>query len=305
MPETRGLAAVAWRRMGWFVRDRFPRRRVVRDVQGVRLVLPWSHRLPDYTAGGSVYGQNLVQLAVELAAGSPEDGLTMLDVGANVGDSALQVLHAVPAKVLCVEGDPYYFDFLELNAGADPHITRVETLLTSDAAAVPLAAVRGRGTTRFAESGAPVSVPTTTPESLRAAHPDFGRLRLVKSDTDGFDVVLVPAIARAWADSAPVLFFEYDHRLSRLAGNDPVAVWPQLAQLGYDTAAVWDNAGRAVALERVDAMAQLAAVLDHPARGVAPYWDVAVAHGSDAAGRAALSRMCSFAGVAAEGASGQ
>jgi len=65
---------------------------VVREVQGVRLVLPWSHRLPDYATAGSSYGQNLVELARLLGAGPRP--LTVMDVGANVGDSVLQILNA-------------------------------------------------------------------------------------------------------------------------------------------------------------------------------------------------------------------
>src|SRR4051812_12615255 len=92
------LAATVKRRAGWFIRDRFPHRQVVRDVQGVRLVLPWSPRLPDYTGPGSIYGQNLVELARLLAKAKPP--LTVMDIGANVGDSAAQTLHAADGKVL-------------------------------------------------------------------------------------------------------------------------------------------------------------------------------------------------------------
>ena len=55
------------RRAGWVIRDRWPNRKVVREVQGVRMTLPWSHRLPDYARIGPLYGQNLVRLAGMLA----------------------------------------------------------------------------------------------------------------------------------------------------------------------------------------------------------------------------------------------
>ena len=83
-------------------------------------------------------------------------------------------------------------------------------------------------------------------------------MRLVKSDTDGYDVTLVPAVAKTWADSKPVLFFEYDHELTRLAGHDPVAVWDELADLGYQHARVWDNGGRPIGMYPIDDMAERA-----------------------------------------------
>ena len=117
------------RRASWAVRDRFPHRKVVRQVQGVEMVLPWSHRLPDYTAAGSDYGQNLVKVCRELSRVSTS--LNILDVGANVGDSALQILSAVDARILCVEGDDSYLEFLHINVGSDPRVEIEESLVSS------------------------------------------------------------------------------------------------------------------------------------------------------------------------------
>ncbi|WP_310962196.1 FkbM family methyltransferase [Nocardioides terrisoli] len=290
---SRSLADVAGlvrRHAIWMVRDRFPHRKVTREVHGVRMVLPWSHRLPDYSGPGSVYGQNLVELAAALGGG--EAPLTVLDVGANVGDSALQVLHAVDARILCVEGDPDYLEFLHLNTDADPRVSIVEALLATDDRGGSLSAVRGGGTTRFEASAGGDGFTTVTVDRLRAEHPDFQRLRLAKSDTDGYDVALVPLIAEAWREQPPVLFFEYDHQLSRLAGHDPLAVWDKLATLGYLDVAVWDGGGRALGRTTIDAAPAQAGSLEGRGGGRArKYWDVAVAHADDAQGREVLRQL--------------
>lgn len=284
--------AKARRHAGWFVRDRFSRRTVVRDVQGVRLALPWSHRLPDYARMSPQYGQNLVELSRLLAADAP---LVMLDIGANVGDSALQVLNAVDGSVLCVEADKAYLDFLHRNVDHDPRIRVVEGLLTvDDDAEAGTTAVRTGGTTRFVSGYGADAMPTLTPTGLRASHPQFGDLRLVKSDTDGHDVALVPAIADAWAQARPVLFFEYDLQLTRLAGDDPFAVWPRLTALGYHHVAVWDNGGTPLGRTTTDRVARQALVLDTPANEGSrrrSYWDVAVVHRDDLSGRQALDKL--------------
>jgi FkbM family methyltransferase len=262
---------------------------VVRKVQGVNLSMPWSHRLPDYAALDGQYGQNLVQLAALLA----EDGeLTVLDVGANIGDSAAQILHAADGRVLCVEADPFYLRYLHLNADPDPRITVVEALLAPGASQAAASAVRVGGTTRFAEGVGADAMPVVAVTALSELHPEFDRLRLVKSDTDGYDTTLIQAIAETWSDASPVLFFEYDHVLTRLAGHDPVIVWGCLADLGYTAVAVWDNDGHPLGRTTVDQVAEQASILDDPfkERGY-HYWDVAVVHGADASGLRAVESL--------------
>ncbi|GAB3855566.1 hypothetical protein GCM10028801_11390 [Nocardioides maradonensis] len=261
----------------------------------MRLALPWSHRLPDYAGEGSLYGQNLVELAKALADLAPP--LTVLDVGANIGDSTLQILDAADGRVLCVEADKYYLEFLHRNVDADQRVTVVESLLAVDEAAARTTAVRSGGTTRFVEADSaddPDAMPSITPARLREGQPAFADLRLVKSDTDGYDVALVPVIAEAWADSRPVLFFEYDPYLIRIAGYDPLEVWDRLAGLGYRRAAVWDNGGAPVGRMTGDQAAARSVELDDfdPRRpGRRAYWDVALAHDDDAAGQQALDRV--------------
>lgn len=292
------VVAKTLRRASWVVRDRFPHRKVVREVQGVRLVLPWAHRLPDYAGPGSPYGQNLVELARLLAEAAPP--LTVLDVGANVGDSAVQILHATDGAVLCVEGDKAYLEYLRINAGDDDRITIVESLLAVDELEGATTAVRTGGTTRFTQGDGADAMPSIRPDDLRDAHPDFADLRLVKSDTDGYDVALVPGIAAAWQASRPVLFFEYDPYLTRIAGLDPLAVWARLEALGYHDIAVWNHAGAPVGRSTTGDIARHVPVLDDfPQRrpGRRSYWDVAVVHRDDDAGRGVLDRMIPSAQV--------
>lgn len=289
MPSFRNLVTNVLKHVEWSVRDRFPNRKVTRDVQGVPMVLPWPHRLPDY-AGNGVYGQNLVGLARQLDEVS--GSVKVLDIGANVGDSTLQILHAANSRILCIEADPYYLEYLHLNVGGRTDVEIVEALLTPDVQTMATTAVRRGGTTRFTDGGVGDALASITPEDLRAQHPAFADLRLIKSDTDGYDVVLVPAVAAAWADARPVLFFEYDHHLSRTAGNDPLAVWPRLAALGYRDVVVWDQGGQVLGRTTVDAVPAKTGPLDQRL-GLRShrYWDVAVVHADDAEGLAALDAL--------------
>jgi FkbM family methyltransferase len=295
MPATRADRARVLLRTSLPWRRAFGDRTVRRVVQGVPLYLPWSHLLPDYARARPTYGQNLVELAAGLARRDTDpdpDGLVMLDIGANIGDSAVQVLHRVRGRVLCVEADPYWCAYLHRNVDGDERIEVEEVLLTADADEQhEVRAVRAGGTTRYvAEHAAPGAPPTLPVRALRAAHPRFERLRLIKSDTDGFDTRLVVAAARVWRDSAPVLFFEFDPLLTReVAGEEPNAVWAALAELGYEHVAVWDNTGDPLGRLPLAEAREAARSLEPRPVGLGyHFWDVAVCRGDDAAALATL-----------------
>lgn len=261
-------------------------RPVRRTVQGVTLWMPGEHELPGYAVVFPDYGQNLVRVARALGEAGTE--FTMVDVGANIGDSMLQVRAAVPgATVLGVEGDPYYLPFLHRNTAGDERLLVEPSLLLLDAqVGAELRATRSRGTTRFEVAEAGDSAGTVSVREFVDRYAGLPPVRLVKSDTDGFDTRLVPVLAREYAAHTPALFFEYDERLSRLAGDeDPAHVFEALAGLGYDRFVLWDNLGRPLEVVGPDdvarALADLRAAVES---GSYAYWDVAAVHADDPAG---------------------
>jgi len=296
MPVTRMQRRVS------FVQTHLPwrvllgKRVVRRHVQGVDLFLPWAHPLPDFAGSRPWYGQNLIALAKALhVADDGAEPMAVLDVGANIGDSAAQIIAATGAQVLCVEGDRYWVDFLRRNLEADARATIEEVLLVPDGTASGTASpVRHGGTTRFAEGGVGEdAMPTMTVGALRDAHPEFARLRLVKSDTDGYDPALVPAVAEAWADASPVLFFEFDPILAKAAGNrDPNALWGALEDLGYEHLALWDNTGDPLGRLSIAEAPKAAASLEpRPVHLGYDFWDVAACRADDGAAVAALETL--------------
>ena len=211
----------------------------------------------------------------------------MLDVGANVGDSAAQIIAATSAHVLCVEADPHWISYLHMNLDSNVRAVIEEALLTPEDGSWSGGAspVRRGGTTHFVVSETERSIPKLSVAKLRERYPDFGALRLVKSDTDGFDTTLIPAIARQWADAGPVLFFEFDPALTReVAGVDPNAVWEALGDLGYSRLAIWDNGGDPMGqLDLSDALEQAKTLEPKPSHLGYDFWDVAACRGDDQA----------------------
>jgi FkbM family methyltransferase len=287
MPSTRAQRARVMLRTNLPWRRLWGNRMVRRHVQGVDLYMPWSHVLPDYVRARSYYGQNLVELAAGLAerARPGDRDFKLLDIGANIGDSALQVLKRVGGEALCVEGDPYWARYLEMNVGEDRRVTVEKVLLTpTDESSEGMEAVRGLGTTQLVPTeNVDDGLPQISAAELRARNPEFSEVRLIKSDTDGFDPALVPAAARAWSDCDPVLFFEFDPILAReVSGQDPNRIWAELEQLGYSRLAIWDNG--ADPLGRLDVSDAVEAARELEPRPVDLgyfFWDVAACRPGD------------------------
>jgi cytochrome c556 len=144
------------------------------------------------------------------------------------------------------------------------------------------------GTTRFAPAArSDGASDRSSVAALKQRHPEFDQLRLIKSDTDGFDSTLVPAAARMWRASAPVLFFEFDPALARrVQDHDPHQLWKRLSECGYSQLAIWDNTGDALGRLHIDEVAAHATQLEPPpVRLGYHFWDVAACRADD---RAAL-----------------
>jgi FkbM family methyltransferase len=204
-----------------------------------------------------------------------------MDVGANVGDSALQILQATDCRILCVEGDAHWVRWLRRNVSAEHRITVEPSLLAWDTA-LKLAPVRARGTTQFRSTGAS-GLRGVTAQQLRERHPDFGGVDLIKIDTDGYDCALALALASAWAGSTPVLFFEFDPGMTLSLGQpDPWRVFGDLSAVGYVSGVVWDNIGALIGSGSLTECARLCAPLHEPRelRGF-EYADIAVCGAAD------------------------
>ena len=198
-------------------------------VAGIELLLPLSHELPFYRHDHPLYDRAVGRIAAE--AGGP-----VVDIGANVGDTAAEIRSRSGVPILCVEGDDRFFALLQRNA---PALAPVE-LEHSFVDAPALARVeRSAGTARVVEGGRPVRAKSLA--HILEAHEAFAEPALVKIDTDGYDVPIVLANLELLERTKPVLFFEYDPHL----GATP-RVFEELRAIGYRRLDVYENTGEHV-----------------------------------------------------------
>jgi FkbM family methyltransferase len=170
---------------------------------GIRL--PLSHVTPLWDTDLAVYDLALPRIAAALARALP--GFTMIDVGANVGDTIARVRRLGAWPVLGIEGDPRFCRWLRENVRRDPATTLVEAFLGDRSSSAELRLEHSSHTSRLLRSpGAQVSL--TTLDDVLDDHPAFRTSALIKTDTDGFELRVLRGGTRYLREARPVVFME-------------------------------------------------------------------------------------------------
>lgn len=112
----------AWR--AWLVRGSDPL--VTYQLGASRILLPLSHDMALYRHAYPQYAANVARIAKHVHEKYPQ--LTLIDIGANVGDTLATLAEAGRFPVLCIGGGNRFFAILERNAArldVDAHLERL------------------------------------------------------------------------------------------------------------------------------------------------------------------------------------
>jgi FkbM family methyltransferase len=212
------------------------------EIEGSTIQAPLSHELPHYRRAHTLYSVNVATIA-QLVSETDEHP-TMIDVGANVGDTVALVKSRVPGlPILCIEGDAGYAGVLKLNVARWPEVeVRAPCLLAERSGVLAGDLSRSGGSAMFTV-GDGGNVATATLDDVVADYPHFAMPSLIKSDTDGFEGRVIAGSLRTIDRAHPVLFFEYDPTLLRRSGTEGLDLLLMLRQHRYSIAVVYDNFG--------------------------------------------------------------
>ncbi|MBS0220807.1 MAG: FkbM family methyltransferase [Proteobacteria bacterium] len=211
------------------------------------VLLPDDHLLPAYQKDHPTYDMTFDQIYQAIGAYAPER--YFVDLGANVGDTAIVMRHNAKNPILCVEGHPQFLVYLRENIEGLADISIVPAFVGADEVSGPLGFSGRGGTGRLMTTSEPKdeSLPVAT-RSLRSILEEEGALRsgiaLFKTDTDGMDAFILQEFLKLeQRDTA--LFFECDVKQTML-GEHGNAVWNSifstLRERGYSLV-IFDNFG--------------------------------------------------------------
>ncbi|HTG30467.1 MAG TPA: FkbM family methyltransferase [Methylomirabilota bacterium] len=219
--------------------------------------LPLSHELPFYRRKFPHYASNLGKVSFHARRKYPD--LTMIDIGANIGDSVAIAHSYSDHPVLCLEGEPRFFQLLKENTGNLPAVEIEQTFIGAPGDHVGSIDVRS-GNAQVLLGPTPGQSTICTLTEALARHPRFASAKLLKIDAEGFDCRIIASETKLLKANKPIVFFEYYPKCSELVGQKAFRVFSTLSSLGYSMILIYQNVGSylmSLTLDQVDALEDL------------------------------------------------
>jgi FkbM family methyltransferase len=218
-------------------------------VHGVKMLLPSSHALPSIVTSFPYYDTSLPEF-LQFLRGERGTKLLIVDVGANVGDTAALIAAKVGAenvRFICLEADEQYLPFLKANTeNMDAEI--ICAIIGSSSKEVHVDIQRSQTGTGAVVEGSRAATVLALDDILSDQTPD-----LIKVDTDGYDIQVVRGAARCLQNDGPHLFLEYSPYSLRVHGKaEPTSLFPFLRNMGYGATIIYDHIGYPICLLDLD-----------------------------------------------------
>lgn len=204
-----------------------------------KIKAPLSHPLKAIMEQLPQFGFNLTRL-IQYTHQYHSD-LKIIDIGANIGDTAAFINNYKNLPVLCIDGDPKYFDLLQQNTQQFSQVNCCLSLIGEANEQHTKALVRDKGTAYLKETEKPVSFRSL--ENILEEFSGFRNTQFLKIDTDGYDTIILKGAKKFLTAQQPVIFFEYDPGLIINQQEDPFQTFELLKECGYEYLLIYQNIG--------------------------------------------------------------
>lgn len=255
-------------------------------IGNFELKLPAYHTLPGFQRKNKMYDKQIGAIAKVVAKHKPDS--FVLDIGANVGDTAAEIRSATALPIVCIEGNEAFLAYLRPNAAKVGGCTLIEQFVGTDADDdQSYKVVNYGGTAKVVETKESDVKVHSLEVLLEQAKLDKSKLSLFKTDTDGFDFRILNANLRLINEIKPVIFTEYDFTFNKPDETEAIALISKLTDIGYHYL-VYDNFGnfmQSIKANHLEAFEHLHLYLKSNKRygGGLFYYDVLAVHERDKA----------------------
>jgi FkbM family methyltransferase len=189
------------------------------------------------------YSNNLLEIVKIINASI--SSLSIIDIGANIGDSIVLMKNVSKAKILAIEPEHAYYKFLIKNVSGIKSVKTINECLGEKDTTKYMQLTRSNGSATFRKSQyGRNSTKIRKLDSVLKKYPEFLSADFIKVDTDGFDYLVLRGARSYLKKSKPIIFFEYWPKGLNDVGEDGIKFIKYLASLGYSKSIVFDNFGR-------------------------------------------------------------
>jgi len=210
--------------------------------------------------------------------------LAVVDIGANVGDTACIIKTAEEVPILCIEGDEYVFCFLQKNIAQFQNVTARKLFLGETTREIRASFEKsGWNLTLKPDETSSQAVNLTRLDDFIFSEPGWQTFKLVKIDAEGFDCSIIRGATNFLRDVHPVIHFEYNRENMDAIGEPGIDTLLLLSGLGYSHVTIHDPWGRffcSTTLSEQNFIKDLHDYADS-VHGKIPYYDITAFHESD------------------------
>jgi FkbM family methyltransferase len=224
----------------------------------------------------------LGRLALVIAKKYPN--MTTIDVGANVGDTIAVIKSAVDTPIIGIEGDDLSYAFLEKNCRQFSNVTTIKTFLGEKSQDVKAELKKsGWNTTIVPTSEGEAISFRTLDEVLATEQMKPAGIKLLKTDVEGFDTIVLRGAYKTIETNRPVLFFEYNRDRMQEIGEAGLPTLLGFGNYGYNKIVFFDHKGRLLMSTSMKNKDEIT-YLHQYARGknnLLGYYDICIFHQQD------------------------
>ncbi len=211
--------------------------------------------------------------------------MTVVDVGANVGDTIALLRSAINVPVIGIEGDEISFGYLEKNTKQFSGVQIVKTFLGEKAKEIRASLEKtGWNTTIIPteRSGKTIAIKTLD-EVLGESTFSRAEIRMVKIDAEGFDTIIIRGAYQLIARSHPVIFFEYNPENMNQIGENGLGTLFSFRQYGYHKIIFFDCLSAVLLVTVIENENDINCLHHYVNRksNLLRYYDIAVFHEND------------------------
>ena len=250
-------------------------------IHGRKLQMRVSHSLPGYLKDFPLYDRLPQRLSRYVKRKS--DRLTVIDVGANIGDTIAAFYTDASDRFLAIEPDPNFRKFLQANWGQNPNVKIISDLCSSESLQGTFKIEEKNGTASLVPSTDGLAMRSRTLDDILKEHSFAADADVLKVDTDGHDFKVL-AGARDWiAHRKPIVLFECAPFGNPRFVQDTIDTLSGFARSGYSHCLLYSNLGNLVGKFSLNELSPIKNLLFYQVLTDSLYYDVLLVPESDLA----------------------